>query len=309
RSLVQDTLSDADGEEALTYVILVVVVIIAPIIIILVRKGTLIVQLYSNKLTENLLELRREKKHSDHLLYQMLPKEIAKQLRSNKTVPAESFECATVYFSDIVDFEELCSSVSPMQIVSLLNAQYKLFDSRLEKYDVYKVETIGDAYMVVSGLPSRNGNRHAVEIACLALDLRHAVQSIPVPSKPGVSLQIRAGINTGPVVAGIVGTKMPRYCLFGDTVNTASRMESTGDAMRIQISMTTQMALVQAGGFILEFRGNTTVKGKGEMPTYWLEGRDGLILEEMNQIDFDPQDATTVKPSFMTMVERNDEKR
>ncbi|XP_063884775.1 atrial natriuretic peptide receptor 2-like [Scylla paramamosain] len=165
-----------------------------------------------------------------------------------------------------------------MQIVTLLNSQYRVFDSRLEKYDVYKVETIGDAYMVVSGLPRRNGQRHVVEISCLALDLRHAVQAIPIPHKPGSFLQTRAGVNTGPVVAGVVGTRMPRYCLFGDTVNTASRMETTCEPMRIQISLSTRMSLLSAGGFIMEFRGYIEVKGKGEMATYWLEGRDGLTF-------------------------------
>ncbi|CAL4097351.1 unnamed protein product, partial [Meganyctiphanes norvegica] len=303
RRLVYERLSTADAEEGITIAILVVVCVVAPFIIFLVRKATLMVQLFSDTLASKLSILKIEKKRSDRLLYQMLPQVVARQLRQKRQVPAESFESATVYFSDIVGFEELCGDSSPIQIVSLLNAQYKLFDSRLEKYDVYKVETIGDAYMVVSGLPKRKGDRHAVEIACLALDLRHAVQSIPIPHKAGMTLQIRAGINTGPVVAGVVGTKMPRYCLFGDTVNTASRMETTCDPMRIQVSLTSQMSLVKAGGFILEFRGYIEVKGKGDMPTYWLEGRDGLQLTDSNSMTIDITDVNNTKPSFMEMVE------
>ncbi|EDV28199.1 uncharacterized protein TRIADDRAFT_21495, partial [Trichoplax adhaerens] len=173
-------------------------------------------------------ELNEEKKKTDELLYRMLPRIVAEQLKKGQTVTAESFEQVTIFFSDIVGFTALAASSTPLQVVSLLNDLYTCFDNVADMYDVYKVETIGDAYMVVSGLPIRNGNRHAGEVATFALDLLHCVRNFQIPHIPGKQLQLRIGLHSGPCVAGVVGLKMPRYCLFGDTVNYASRMESSG---------------------------------------------------------------------------------
>lgn len=155
-------------------------------------------------------------------------------------------------------------------MVDLLNDLYTLFDSILENYDAYKVETIGDAYMVAGGLPIRNGDHHAAEIASLALHLLSEIRNFQIRHRPGETLKLRIGIHSGPCVAGVVGLKMPHYCLFGDTVNTASRMESSGQALRIHISEATKTLLSRLGGYVVEERGLTPIKGKGEMMTYWL---------------------------------------
>lgn len=155
-------------------------------------------------------------------------------------------------------------------MVNFLNDLYTVFDRIIRGYDVYKVETIGDAYMVVSGLPILNDDRHAGEIASMALELLQAVKQHRIAHRPNEILKLRIGIHTGPVVAGVVGLTMPRYCLFGDTVNTASRMESNGEALKIHISDKCKEALDKLDGYITEERGKVYMKGKGEVTTYWL---------------------------------------
>eukprot|EP01137_Pigoraptor_chileana_P024027 Opistho-2@91324 len=162
--------------------------------------------------------LAEEKKKTELLLYRMLPAAIADDLKIGKKIVAETFDCVTIFFSDIVGFTDIASHSTPLQVVDLLNDLYTSFDSVIDQHDVYKVETIGDAYMVVSGLPQRNANRHAGEIATMALDLLSATTEFRIRHMPDKTLQLRVGMHSGPAVAGVVGLKMPRYCLFGDTV-------------------------------------------------------------------------------------------
>ncbi|XP_072021372.1 atrial natriuretic peptide receptor 1-like [Amphiura filiformis] len=239
---------------------------------------------YANNL-ETLVEDRtaalvEEKKRSETLLYEVLPKSVADQLKHGNSVDPESFESVTIFFSDIVGFTSLSAASTPLQVVALLNDLYTCFDSTIDKFDVYKVETIGDAYMVVSGLPLRNGALHAREIGGMSLALLQAVDSFKIRHVPDRRLQLRAGVHTGPCVAGVVGLKMPRYCLFGDTVNTASRMESNGEgAFKIHISSSTKKILDTFETFETVLRGEVEMKGKGTQTTYWLinnstEGRE-----------------------------------
>uniref|UniRef100_A0A671SVW9 Guanylate cyclase n=1 Tax=Sinocyclocheilus anshuiensis TaxID=1608454 RepID=A0A671SVW9_9TELE len=231
---------------------------------------------YANNL-ENLVEERtqaylEEKRKAENLLYQILPHSVAEQLKRGETVQAEAFDSVTIYFSDIVGFTSMSAESTPLQVVTLLNDLYTCFDAIIDNFDVYKVETIGDAYMVVSGLPVRNGKLHAREIASMSLALLEQVKTFKIRHRPNDQLRLRIGIHTGPVCAGVVGLKMPRYCLFGDTVNTASRMESTGEALRIHMSSATKEVLDEFGYFELQLRGDVEMKGKGKMRTYWLLG-------------------------------------
>lgn len=231
---------------------------------------------YANNLEELVTErtclLEEEKKKTEALLHRMLPKTVALQLMRGQMVVPESFDAVTIYFSDIVGFTEMSATSTPLEVVTFLNELYTCFDSIIRHYDVYKVETIGDAYMVVSGLPERNGDAHACEVASMALEILDAVRHFTIRHRPGAALRLRIGIHSGPVVAGVVGLTMPRYCLFGDTVNTASRMESNGEALKIHISSQCRDLLVKIGGYDIADRGLVKMKGKGELRTYWLLG-------------------------------------
>ncbi|XP_070555016.1 speract receptor-like [Ptychodera flava] len=233
---------------------------------------------YTNNLEELIEErtddVKREKKKIDSLLNRMLPPSISRQLMKGVQVEPEVYETATLFFSDIVGFTKLSAASTPIQVVNMLNDLYTLFDSTVANYDVYKVETIGDAYVLVSGLPIRNGINHAGQIASAAWHLLEGVQTFQVPHRPDVVLQLRIGIHSGYCVAGVVGLKMPRYCLFGDTVNAAARMESSGLPMEVHVSPECKGLLDQIGGYTLEERGLVNIPGTGEIVTYWMKGQD-----------------------------------
>ncbi|XP_074654594.1 uncharacterized protein LOC141908443 [Tubulanus polymorphus] len=252
------------------------VALICPAVITFVRAIMNDTQKYALNLADQTKALAKERRRTDSLLYQMIPKMVAKQLKKGQHVSAESYNECTIYFSDIVSFTKISADCSPMQVISMLNSLYMCFDDRIDCYDVYKVETIGDAYMVVSGVPKRNGRRHVTEIGTMALDLMHHIGHLEIPHLPGHRMQLRAGLHSGPCVAGVVGSKMPRYCLFGDTVNMASRMESHGLPSKVHISESTRDLLYSESEYTISNRGEVEIKGKGKMRTYFLESKANL---------------------------------
>ncbi|MBI3173884.1 MAG: adenylate/guanylate cyclase domain-containing protein [Chloroflexi bacterium] len=213
------------------------------------------------------LMLDEERYRSENLLLNILPPPVAERLKRGELV-ADSFESASVLFADIVDFTPWSSSRPPEEVLAKLNVVFSRFDSLADKYSLEKIKTIGDAYMVVSGVPLPRAD-HVRVIAEMALEMRSALAEIRDPD--GQPFDIRIGIHCGPLVAGVVGSKKFIYDLWGDTVNIASRMESHGLPGRIQVSEAVYHCLREEYRF--EERGPLTVKGRGEMTTYWLMGR------------------------------------
>jgi class 3 adenylate cyclase len=220
-------------------------------------------------------QLEEEREKSERLLLNVLPEAIAQRLKQGAGTIADSFESVTVLFADIAGFTKLSATVSPTDLVQWLNEIFSEFDSIAAQADLEKIKTIGDAYMVVGGLPHPRDD-HAEAIAEMALKMQEAISLFN--RKRGGNFQMRIGINSGPVVAGVIGTKKFIYDLWGDTVNTASRMESHGAIGEIQVTEATYELLKDKYEF--EERGAIAVKGKGEMPVYLLKGKKENLLAE-----------------------------
>uniref|UniRef100_A0A915EG51 guanylate cyclase n=1 Tax=Ditylenchus dipsaci TaxID=166011 RepID=A0A915EG51_9BILA len=214
-------------------------------------------------------DLEEEKAKTDALLRECLPPSVATQLINGSTVDAREYAEATVMFSDVPGFQDIVPHCKPTDVVHLLNDLFTKFDRVVTLHDVYKVETVGDSYMTVGGVPDSTDN-HCEKICHLALGMLWKARSVldPVNNQP---LLVRCGIHSGNIVAGVVGQKMPRYCLFGDTVNTASRMESHSPAGRIHCSDAARVASQKTGRFEFVSRGIIPIKGKGLMQTYFLK--------------------------------------
>jgi adenylate cyclase len=217
-----------------------------------------------------------EKAQSEQLLLNILPQSIAQRLKQNQATTginsdiliADAFNDATVMFADIVGFTDLSSQIPPQELVNLLNQIFSRFDLLAESNNLEKIKTIGDAYMVVGGLPYPRAD-HAIAIANMALEMIDAIAQFNLDY--GKNFQIRIGINSGSVVAGVIGLRKFIYDLWGDTVNIASRMESHGTPGLVHVTKDTYVLLKDV--FVLEKRGLISVKGKGEMETYWLKGK------------------------------------
>jgi class 3 adenylate cyclase len=183
-------------------------------------------------------------------------------------VIADRFPTATILFADIVGFTVLSAGVSPETLVAMLNEIFTEFDALAERYDIEKIKTIGDAYMVVGGLPTPRDD-HVEAVCNMALDMLAVLEKRR--ERTGQALNIRIGVHTGPVVAGVIGRRKFSYDLWGDSVNTASRLESHGGAGAVQVSDAVRDAVCTK--FAFEERGVITLKGKGEMRTHWLRER------------------------------------
>jgi len=213
-------------------------------------------------------ERQMEHERSENLLLNILPGPIADRLKRDRSTIADRFPEATVLFADIVDFTVTTASLTPEATVAWLNELFSLFDSLSDRFGLEKIKTVGDAYMAVAGLPTPRVD-HAEAAAEMALEIQRVLATRTTPD--GRPLQMRIGLHTGPVVAGVIGTRKFVYDLWGDTVNTASRMESNGLPGAIQVTDDAYQRLKTR--YLFERRGPIQVKGKGEMVTYVLTGK------------------------------------
>ncbi|MEQ9367808.1 MAG: adenylate/guanylate cyclase domain-containing protein [Coleofasciculus chthonoplastes F3-SA18-01] len=219
--------------------------------------------------------LKREKQKVENLLLNILPQPIAKQLQHEPGLIAQKHEDVTILFADLVKFTQLAGQISPQELVSLLNMIVSTFDRLAQKHGLEKIKTIGDAYMVVGGLPTPQSN-HVDAIAQMALDMQQSLTQINTST--GKNFRLRIGINTGVVIAGVIGTTKFSYDIWGDAVNIASRMESRGQPDKIQVTEITYQRLRDK--YELVERGFIRVKGKGKMKTYWLIGKKPSIVQQ-----------------------------
>lgn len=215
-------------------------------------------------------EAQTEREKAEKLLLNILPEPIAEELKQGRRSICDGFAEVSVLFADIVGFTTLSTLISPDELVALLNQIFSTFDDLSDRYGLEKIKTIGDNYMVAGGLPIPRPD-HAEAIAQMALDMQEAIAKLDFQVEGMEPLSLRIGINTGPVIAGVIGSKKFIYDLWGDAVNTASRMESHSLPGCIQVTEATYQCLKDK--YFFEKRGTLTVKGKGEMVTYWLKGR------------------------------------
>uniref|UniRef100_A0A8D8S3Q7 guanylate cyclase n=1 Tax=Cacopsylla melanoneura TaxID=428564 RepID=A0A8D8S3Q7_9HEMI len=248
----------------------------------------------SDELEKSYEELDKWRKCGDDLLYSMIPKSVAEQLRAGESTlsTCKTYDNVSIMFCEveITSTKSLSSVHEVMDFVKYMNQVYTTFASLMDRFHVYKVETVGQVYMAVSGAPEETPD-HACNICDLALSFIETVDNMKDESENNI--QIRIGVHSGPVVAAVVGLKVPRYCLFGDTVNIAARMQTSSQQSMIHISDTTKALLLESkekiSDYAIESRGIVNLKGKGEVETYWLVGKEIKLTETMGVNFEDPE--------------------
>jgi guanylate cyclase len=232
--------------------------------------GTIVFTLlavFARQRRDALAALREEQARAESLLLNILPRSIADRLKAETRTIADHVNAVSILFADVVDFTPLAERLPPAEVVGVLDQLFSHFDGLAERYGLEKIKTIGDCYMVAAGVPAPRSD-HAQALALMALDMQAAMRTVDEVRHLG--LELRIGINSGPVVAGVIGRKRFLYDLWGDAVNTASRMESHGTSGRIQITRATKELLEDE--FVCESRGTISLKGKGETETWYLVG-------------------------------------
>ena len=239
----------------------------------------LLLALFAKQRADALAQLRGEQQKAEDLLLNILPRSIADQLKASPHRIADQFTSASILFADVVDFTPLSERLPAAEVVGILDHLFSHFDDLAERYDLEKIKTIGDCYMVAAGVPAPRSD-HAIALADMALDMLEVMRTSDAVGHLG--LELRIGISSGPVVAGVIGRKRFLYDLWGDAVNTASRMESHGTPGRIQVTRATWELLDDE--FVCEPRGRIPVKGKGEIEAWYVIGRREAPVRQASAI-------------------------
>ncbi|KXS22530.1 adenylyl cyclase [Gonapodya prolifera JEL478] len=234
------------------------------------REKMEIAEAANQSLNEKVERLDAAIAETDAVLGRLIPEEVVKQLKTGEATDAREFEQVTVFFSDITNYGQLQQKMDAKGVMRMLDSLWQRYDAIAQRYGIYKVETIGDAFLGVAGCPKENP-RNAEMAVEFAIDVLNMIDEFR--TEQGDRLLSRVGLNTGPVTAGLLGDLNPHYCIVGDTVNTASRMESTSTPGRIHITEATFLAVKDLGKFAISGPEVMDIKGKGVMRTYWVEGR------------------------------------
>jgi len=266
-----------------------VLICVAPLIVFLTVKTTISGERFIEALAVRSDKITKEQKRSERLILKLLPTSVASKLIEQRKF-AYSYDAATVMFCSLYGYSEVINSMEPLKSFKLLNDLFDELDTIISNFDAYKVENVNDKLMVASGIPKANDNRHASEIARLCIAIIKKIRNLREESSKFPKIYPRIGIHSGSAMGGVIGSKMPRFCLFGETINLASRMEIHGKPGRIQISANTKtiLELTEAEGYAIKSRGRISVKSSGSTPrqveTYWLIDRKRIT----DHLDFDP---------------------
>ncbi len=248
-------------------------------------RSAIEIALYKSKIETQLKiktkELEEEKNKTDELLHHILPKEIIRELKLNGSVSPRHYQMISILFTDFQGFRDISNSLPPSELVAELNEIFYSFDLIIEKYGLEKLKTLGDTYMIGGGLP-KESNDHAVKVICAGLDMIEFLNKRNINND--IKWLMRVGVNSGQVVAGVVGTNKFSYDVWGDTVNIASRMESNSQPGKINISGSTYELIKDY--FICEYRGKLSAKGKGEIDMYFVKNEKQEADDYLNSIRF-----------------------
>jgi len=271
-SVAQDELNAADQEKMIGIAILSFISLVTLVFYFFVKNALSVIRVFAKEVMEKVRELDAEKMKTEKAFHDFLPTTVVRDLKKKKIL-AENFDCVSIFFGDIIGFNELTSDCTANELIEFMNLFYATLDTRISKFKVYNVHTMADEFMVVSGMPNKIGDRHVSEIASMALDLLAGSVVFQIPHRPNSRLNIRMGVHSGPACGVVAGSKIPNYCVMSDTANIARVMEKMGEGMRIHISATAKELLDKVGGFRCEYRGVLDI-GRGQIETFWLIGPD-----------------------------------